>query len=66
VQTSIASMYTLKENAGATYWLTVQDMCIPVIIGNVTIAPIRGTEVRKAVSFDFWQVGDDLPFDATL
>lgn len=65
VQTMVSNMYRLKENAGRTYWLTFADMCIPVIIGNVTIAPVRGGEVRKAVSFDFWQAGD-LPFATTL
>jgi hypothetical protein len=65
VQAATAAMYSLKENAGATYSLTFQDFTIPVVIGNVVIAPIRGPEVRKQVSFDFWQVGN-LPFDATL
>lgn len=65
VQTSVANMYALKAIPGKTLWLTVQDMTIPVIIGNVSIAPVRGGEVRKQVSFDYWQV-DDLPFRATL
>jgi hypothetical protein len=65
VQTAVANMYTLKSLAGATLYLTFQDFTIPVVIGNVVIAPIRGPEVRKQVSFDFWQTGN-LPFDATL
>jgi hypothetical protein len=65
VTTAIANMNVLKQNAGSTYWLTVADMTIPVIIGNVVIAPVRGTEIRRAVTFDFWQVGE-LPFVAAL
>jgi hypothetical protein len=65
VQTSIDNMYALKENPGARLWLTFSEMTIPVIIGNVNLAPVRGGEIRKLVTFDFWQVGD-LPFDATL
>lgn len=48
----------LKERPGRTYQLVLADLSIPVVIGNVTIAPTPRAEIERLVTFDFWQVGD--------
>lgn len=65
VSTWESRMWQLKERPGRTYWLTLSDQSIPVVIGNVVIQPQAEAEITKLVSFDFWQV-DDFPFEATL
>lgn len=52
------AMYDLKEYAGRTYQLILSNLSLPVIIGNVVIAPSPEKEIIKRVSFDFWQVRD--------
>ena len=58
-------VWTLKATPGRTYRLVAANMNLPVVIGNVTLAPTPGPEIVKALSFDFWQDGD-LPFTASL
>lgn len=65
VETAVANMWLLKAAPGTRYLLTLADLSIPVIIGNVTISPDPSREIIKRVSFDFWQV-DDLPFEVSL
>ena len=57
-------LYTIKARPGWAYLLTLSNITIPAVIGNMVIAP---TDNRgyKTVSFDFWQ-SHDLPFSAIL
>lgn len=58
------SLYDLKEHPSATVRLVAGDVNIPVVIGDITVAPrpvTRAGRLRKAVSFAFWQTGD-LPY----
>lgn len=59
-----ADMWALKANAGQKYTLALSNISIPVVIGNVVIAPQDDLRT-KAVSFDFWQAGQ-LPFVPNL
>jgi hypothetical protein len=56
-----ADVWTIKGNPNRTYILTLSDMAIPVVLGNVVVRPTPRKDIEKVVSFDFWQVRD-LPF----
>lgn len=58
-------VWQIKAKPGRTYWLTMADLSIPVILGNIVITPLPNAEINKMVSFDFWQVGN-FTFEATL
>jgi hypothetical protein len=63
-----ATLLGMKAKPDADYTLILADVAIPVVIGNVSIAPTaltRGGSVVKTVSVDFWQSGD-LPFTPRL
>ncbi|MET7741976.1 DNRLRE domain-containing protein [Streptomyces sp. NPDC005385] len=64
VQEQEQDLYTLKSRPGKTYTLALSDMSIPVVIGNVTVAPMPHREVIKKVSFDFWS--QRVPFTAEM
>jgi hypothetical protein len=61
-----ANLWTLKSTPGRTYLLTPTggNFTIPVVIGNLVVAPIPEPELRKRVSFDFWATTP--PFEADL
>jgi hypothetical protein len=65
VAQQVQAIYDLKKTPGRTYLLTLSDMTIPVIVGNLVPAPTPGAELEKSVSFDFWQDGQ-LPFAPSL
>lgn len=65
VEQQEADMFELKATPGQTYVLVASDLAIPVVIRNVVVAPTPQPETTKAVSFEFYQVGD-LPFRGTL
>jgi hypothetical protein len=46
------------------YYLTLSNMTIPILIGNVTVNPVDEPDA-KAVEFDFWQESG-LPFTAVM
>lgn len=58
-------VWELKRTPGAVYRLVLHGLNIPVVIGNVVMAPSPRKEPEKKVSFDFWQVGE-LPFKAVV
>lgn len=60
-----ADAWLLKSTPGQVYRLTLSNLCMPVVIGQLVIAPTPRAELDKSVSFSFWQVGD-LPFEASL
>jgi hypothetical protein len=60
-----ANMWEFKRKPGRVYRLVLSNMAIPVVIGNVVVAPSPEQEIIKRVSFDFWQA-DDLPFTPVL
>jgi hypothetical protein len=65
VDAKAAALWDLKETPGRSYVLTLSDLTIPVVIGNLVVQPLPLKEIVKRVAFDFWQV-DDLPFRAVL
>lgn len=55
-----AALWNLKEHPTAELRLVVADVNIPVVIGDLVIAPSTATrdgDVVKTVSFAFWQTG---------
>lgn len=58
-------MFEIKSNPGKTYILVLSNLAIPVIVGNIVVAPTPRAEIEKIVSFDFWQQ-DNLPFEANV
>lgn len=58
VETYESRLWDIKEKPGSTFQLVLSNMSIPVIIGNLVVAPGTESEITKTVSFDFWQVGD--------
>lgn len=58
-------VFEMKETPSKTYVLVLSNMAIPVVIGNVSVAPTPRAEIEKAVAFEFWQV-DELPFEAVV
>jgi hypothetical protein len=65
VAQAVANLYSIKERPGRTVQLTLADVSFPVVLGNIVIAPTPIVETIRAVSLDFWQVGQ-LPFAASL
>lgn len=59
-----ADLFALKSTPGKVYYLTLSNMTIPVLIGNVSINPVDEPDA-KAVEFDFWQESN-LPFVAVM
>ena len=58
------AVYAIKSRPRQTFRLTVGDVNIPAILGNIVVSPdprSRASEVVRAVTFDFWQDGE-LPF----
>jgi hypothetical protein len=60
-----ANWYLLKSTPGRVYQLTLSNFTIPVVIGNVVVAPVAVPELMKQVTFNFWQTGS-LPFTADV
>lgn len=59
-----ANLWAIKQTPSDAIRLVAGDVNIPVIVGNISVAPTpqtRGGDVVKALSFDFWQTGE-LPF----
>lgn len=62
------ALLAVKASPTVVRRLSAGDVNIPVIVGNVTVAPTpvtRSGQVVKDVSFSFWQAGE-LPFDAEV
>ncbi|MFF5455571.1 DNRLRE domain-containing protein [Streptomyces sp. NPDC012950] len=64
IDEQVEDMYALKSRPGKTYTLALSDMSIPVVIGNVVVAPMPQKERMKRVSFEFWS--QKVPFEVEL
>jgi hypothetical protein len=56
-----ADLIAIKEQPANVVQLVAGDQSFQALIGNLTISPTpktRAGQIVKAVSFDFWQVGD--------
>lgn len=62
VESQVAQLWAIKANPGRQYLLTLPDMSIPVIVGDINVQPTPTRELTKKVSFNFWQVGGDMPW----
>lgn len=63
-----ADLWSIKERPSQKVRLIVGDVSLPVLIGNLSVAPrpiTRKGGIVKGVSFDFWQVGG-LQFEPRL
>lgn len=63
-----ADLWEIKGSPVSPLRLVAGDVNIPVVLGNITVAPTpisREGQIVKHVSFDFWQVGE-LPFTPRL
>lgn len=50
------ALLRIKRKPGQQCWLTVADMCLPVVVRNVHVTPRPTTPLSFDVSFDFYQV----------
>jgi len=64
IQGQEEDVWRLKSRPGKTYILTLSDVSMPVVIGNVVVAPLPSKETMKKVSFDFW--AQESPFKVEL
>lgn len=56
-----ADLLAIKEQPSNVVQLVAGDQSFRALVGNITISPTpktRAGQIVKAVSFDFWQVGD--------
>lgn len=56
-----ATIYDFKSRPADQFRLVLADLNIPVVLGNVKVAPAPSTmtgQVIKAVSFTWWQTGE--------